>query len=196
MQEKIAYFGYGSLVNRATLRTHVLDAMPARLSGWRRCWRTRPNAPDFSPALLSVRPDDGAEIDGLLILDRAEHLPAVDLREANYERRPVSPHRLAVASLTEAVPLYIYEAKSGPVERRSSHILQSYLDAVLQGFLREHGAEAVERFIAETEGFDLPILPDRARPVYPRAVRLTADEERLFDRLLDAAGVARLAARP
>ena len=37
----IAYFGYGSLVNRATLRTNVVGAGRARLKGWRREWQGR-----------------------------------------------------------------------------------------------------------------------------------------------------------
>jgi hypothetical protein len=40
--EVVGYFGYGSLVNRATLRTEILAAIPARLNGWRRTWRPRP----------------------------------------------------------------------------------------------------------------------------------------------------------
>ena len=39
----IAYFGYGSLVNRTTLRTDYVAAQPVRLNGWRRCWRPRAN---------------------------------------------------------------------------------------------------------------------------------------------------------
>ena len=50
----VAYFGYGSLVNRATLRTEIVDMVPARLSGWRRCWRHRPDMPGFPAALLTV----------------------------------------------------------------------------------------------------------------------------------------------
>ncbi|MEK1890750.1 MAG: gamma-glutamylcyclotransferase, partial [Phyllobacterium sp.] len=51
----VAYFGYGSLVNRQTLRTEIVDAVPARLHGWRRLWRPRPDMPGFPAALLSIR---------------------------------------------------------------------------------------------------------------------------------------------
>ena len=72
--------------------------------------------------------------------------------------------------------------------RHEPPILQSYLDAVLQGFLTEHGEDAVARFIRETDGFHLPILRDREHPIYPRAVELPPHERDLFDRLLQAAG--------
>lgn len=193
----IAYFGYGSLVNRATLRTEIVDAVPARLSGWRRLWRPRPDMPGFPAALLSVRVEEGASVDGLLVFDRAENLAAVDAREAHYHRRTVRHERLEVAGSRPCnCPTFVYEAKTElpvmpqpPLMPQPPRILQSYLDAVLQGFLIEHGEAAVRRFIDETEGFDLPILRDRAAPRYPRAVRLEPIERDLFDGLLAATGM-------
>jgi hypothetical protein len=191
----VAYFGYGSLVNRATLRTRVVDAVPARLSGWRRCWRSRPDAPGPTPALLSVRPQADAAVDGLLVFDQAENLAAVDLREAHYDRRSVSPDQLEVIGalqdgwLADGCPVFVYEAKYATAGAHASYILQSYLDAVMQGFLREHGEESARRFVMETEGFDLAVLRDRENPLYPRAVTLSATERELFDRLLAARGI-------
>ncbi|KGF67599.1 hypothetical protein LL06_21370, partial [Hoeflea sp. BAL378] len=46
----VGYFGYGSLVNRRTLHPGVVAAWPARLSGWRRTWRARP---DMGPTPLA-----------------------------------------------------------------------------------------------------------------------------------------------
>src|SRR6185312_7370829 len=71
----VAYFGYGSLVNRATLRTDIVDIVPARLVVWRRYWRPRPDMPGFPAALLTVRREPGCYCDGVLIVDRAENLP-------------------------------------------------------------------------------------------------------------------------
>lgn len=187
----IAYFGYGSLVNRATLRTEIVHAVPARLSGWRRSWRPRPDMPGFPAALLTVRAEEGASVDGLLVFDRAENLPAVDRREAHYDRKVVTHDRLASDHvLPEGLPVFVYEARAEiPFAEHEPPILQSYLDAVLQGFLIEHGASAVARFIAETENFHLPILRDRDAPIYPRSVMITPDEQAMFDRLLEDAGM-------
>lgn len=179
----VAYFGYGSLVNRATLRTEIVDMMPARLVGWRRCWRPRPDMPGFPAALLTVRREPGACCDGVLIIDRAENLAAVDAREARYRRVRLGAAELQLPRPLEGdVPLYVYEADPDlPPHREPPLILQSYLDAVMQGFLQMHGEEGLRRFFAETEGFETPMLTDRAAPAYPRAVALSAVEAALFD---------------
>ncbi|WP_279479851.1 gamma-glutamylcyclotransferase [Aureimonas sp. SK2] len=184
----VAYFGYGSLVNRATLRTKFLGIRRATVTGWRRFWMPRP-AP--VPALLSVRPHEGFETQGVVVYDRADHLPVVDEREAGYLRRVVMPGHVRIeAEPAEGVPLFIYEAS--PVELDAAEagatILQSYLDAVLQGFLSLYGEAGVVRFVEETEGFETAVLADRARPLYPRAVTLSTGEAALFDRLILARG--------
>lgn len=184
----VAYFGYGSLVNRATLRTVIVHAAPARLTGWRRFWRARPDMPGFPAALLTVRPESGAACDGLIVFDRAENLAAVDAREARYRRVALTSEAIETAAPPPAgCPLYVYEAEPDlPLHREPPTIPRSYLDAVLQGFLVEHGETGLARFLAETDGFDTPIHDDRSAPVYPRAVVLTDAERTLFDRLLAA----------
>ena len=189
----VAYFGYGSLVNRVTHRTSILGAVPGRLSGWQRLWRPRPDmADDVSGgreiALLTAGRRAEAAIDGLLVFDRVENLPSVDQREACYHRRPLDAANLTFfgEAPPSLPPLYIYEAfEAVPVVRQPPPILRSYLDAVMQGFMREFGEEGVHRFVDETGGFaDTPICEDRAAPVYPRAVRLSPEEEALFTSLL------------
>ena len=182
----VAYFGYGSLVNRATHRTAILHAVPARLKGWRRTWRPRPDMPGFPAALLSVRPEPDALCDGLVVFDRAENLSAVDAREARYRRLELAPDSLETAApLPTGLPLYVYVAQTDiPPHREPPMILRSYLDAVLQGFLAEHGEAGVSRFLAETDGFETPIHDDRHRPIYPRAVDLAEHEAALFADLL------------
>ena len=182
----VAYFGYGSLVNRATHRTAIVDAIPARLTGWRRCWRPRPDMPGFPAALLSVRAEPGAACDGLVVIDRAANLAAVDQREARYRRAAVEPGVLETSRPIPAnCPVYVYVAEDHiPAHPDPARILRSYLDAVLQGFLEVHGEEGVRRFIFETHGFDTPVHDDRAAPIYPRAVRLSEAEKALFERYL------------
>ncbi|MDF1607409.1 gamma-glutamylcyclotransferase [Hoeflea sp. YIM 152468] len=214
----VGYFGYGSLVNRATLRTGIVAAWPARLGGWRRTWRPRPEmeresgsdtgqgtgvgfAGGLRPSLLSahpvVEPPSGlapkAGIDGLLVIDFAENLAAVDAREFRYHRRDISLADLTFASGVPApaagvaaqIRLHVYEARHEPPPVNGpSPILRSYLDAVMQGFYREFGPEGVHRFVTETHAFDTPIHEDRHAPLYPRAVKLSPREIGVFEAAL------------
>ena len=187
----VAYIGYGSLANRETLRTDFLHAQPVRLHGWRRCWRPRkhgdPIVTDPPTSLLSARRVADGFIDGLLVFDRRSNLPAVDERERTYDRVPVP--RDQVEGLGKGLPaceIYVYEAQTNAAPHDPQHpILQSYLDAVFQGFMREFGPSGVHHFLATTDGFERSVHADRHKPHYPRSVRLTDDERALFDRLLD-----------
>lgn len=190
----VGYFGYGSLANPATLRTDVAASVPARLAGWRRVFRDRPaRAPKFGgigPAVLTAEADCNAAIDGMLVIDRLENLPAVDQRENLYRRVTVAADALAFAGERPplALPLYVYERDYEPeATGNPSPILRSYLDAVMQGFLHGFGEEGLCRFVAETAGLGRPIVEDRDEPVYPRAVWLTGDEAALFSRVLNEA---------
>lgn len=187
----VAYFGYGSLANRATHRTDIVHAVPARLEGRRRAWRPRPDMPGFSAALLSVEAHETSSCDGLLVFDLADNLPAVDRREARYVRRDVAHATLLLDfAIPASCPVYVYEAQTElPPHREPPLILRSYLDAVLQGFLHHHGEEGVHRFVDETDNWHIGIVDDRAAPLYPRPVRLSAAERGFFDQVLGAAGV-------
>ena len=63
-------------------------------------------------------------------------------------------------------------------------ILLSYLDVVVQGYLRVFGQSGAESFFATSRGWDTPIRDDRANPVYARAQTLTRTETALVDRHL------------
>lgn len=184
--ELVAYFGYGSLVNRATLSASVVDASPARLSGWARRWRPRPDMPGFPAALLTVSRSQGAAMDGLVVFDRRENLETVDRREARYHRREIDPADVSThKKIPSGCPLYVYEAMEElPVHREPPRILRSYLNVVMQGFLVEHGIGGVGRFVAETADFHVPIHEDSHAPVYPRHVAISDTERDLFHSLL------------
>jgi hypothetical protein len=206
----VAYFGYGSLVNRATLRTGIVAAHRARLKGWRRSWRSRPDggpspsqtaAAGVTPSFLTAGRAADAAIDGLLIVDYAHNLAAVDAREFHYHRRRIRLEDLDLAEpsgvagngeregqgLGSEIALYVYEGRTDlPHAPAPAPILRSYLDAVMQGFLREFGEAGLHRFVAETDAFHTPIHEDREAPLYPRAVTLSADEADLFETALHA----------
>ena len=186
----VAYFGYGSLVNPRTLRTKFLGIRRAEAAGWRRTWLPREAGEEMS--LLSVKRDEGAGVHGVVVYDLVDHLPAVDEREAGYARRVVDLSRLTVETppLSD-IPVYIYEAHPAAptAEDRQSAILQSYLDAVMQGFRMLYGEAGLKRFVEETHGFETWLFADRHEPLYPRSVMLEEGEAALFDRLLALRGL-------
>lgn len=181
------FFGYGSLVNRAS--HSFAGAVPAQLTGWRRIWRHT----DLRPvAYLTVVPDAHAEIDGLIAPVPDADWPALDAREAAYIRAPAAhqvrhplPHSPEIAVYT--IPEGMHAAPS-----RAHPILLSYLDVVVQGYFREFGAAGVQRFFDTTHGWDAPLLDDRSSPHYPRHQSLTDEERELTDRHLDRLGVSLL----
>ncbi len=186
--EIVAYFGYGSLVNPATHRTATVHCERAHLRGYRRAWQERPDEAEHPIALLTAapEPDEAIELSGLIVFDRAENLPAVDEREAGYDRLALAPDRLRLdrpdAALPD-MPIYVYRARAPARPETVHHILQSYLDAVLQGYLHQFGPEGARAFVRHTARFDTPVLRDRDEPLYPRAVRLSGDERGFIDAL-------------
>jgi hypothetical protein len=190
--ELFAYFGYGSLVNRDTHRTRTLGAVKATVNGWRRHWQGRSYHSDDFHSMLSVKPDVSHDLPGLLVFDHITSLQAMDEREGGYDRRVIDPARLKIeADLDFDGPVYIYEGRAPMVNGQRHGILQSYLDAVLQGYMNEYGQDHVVRFLTETHAFDnTPVIKDRHAPRYSRPVRLGDKERDLFDELLRSHGVA------
>ncbi len=174
------FFGYGSLVNRAT--HNYPDAHPAQLQGWRRVW-VKTLARDA--VFLSVEPDPATTIDGLIAAVPNADWAALDLREAAYERilsgEAVSHDLRPMPEVSH----YAVTNTAGPTTA-DNYIILSYLDIVVKGFLDEFGLEGVERFFATTQGWETPVLNDRAAPRYPRYHQLSADEEALVDKHLAA----------
>lgn len=174
-------FGYGSLVNR---RTHAYsEAAPARLSGWRRVWRHTRLRP---VAFLTAVPDPGAEIDGLVARIEGPDWTALDERERAYDR-------VAAVEVTHGLKhrpaVSVYTIPEGKHPRApESHLLLSYIDTVVQGFLAEFGEDGVRRFFATTHGWDAPVADDRARPIYGRHQSLAARERALVDENLATLG--------
>lgn len=185
------FFGYGSLVNR---RTHGFDqAHPARVQGWRRAWRATALR---QVAYLTVLPDAACSIDGLIAAVPGQDWAALDAREAAYARVTVSDAVVHGLDWQPEIVIYAIPDGAHAAPDADSPILQSYLDVVMQGFLHQFGAEGLARFLATTDGWQAPILQDRADPVYPRHQTLDPAERRLFDGLLDDHGVRRMAMLP
>ena len=87
-----------------------------------------------------------------------------------------------------AAQVYAVAPETMVVQADPAPILMSYLDVVVQGYLREFGERGARDFFATTDGWDTPVLNDRAAPRYPRAQVLTGAETALVDALLAAVG--------
>ncbi|RAH97030.1 gamma-glutamylcyclotransferase [Acuticoccus sediminis] len=168
-------FGYGSLVNRNTLPPHV-SAEPVSLKGWRRAWRASSVAHAGGVCALSVVPGDDT-IEGLLVTFDDDYRPVIDAREYRYDA-------LAAEALGAGALIFRANAEADRFGDAGNPVHLSYVDVVIQGFLREFGEAGVERFMATTDGWHVPILDDRAAPRYPRAQQLTENERDLSDRML------------
>lgn len=170
------FFGYGSLVNRAT--HDYARAAPARVRGWARVWR---GTSLRKVAYLSATEAPGVEIDGLIAAVPGGDWRALDRREAAYARHPLA---MVAHDLPGPLSIMIYKVEPHHVSSAAEHpILLSYLDVVVQGYLREFGETGVARFFETTRGWEVGLLDDRNAPQYPRA-QVTTDRERA---MVDAA---------
>ncbi|MDJ0630112.1 MAG: gamma-glutamylcyclotransferase family protein [Rhodobacter sp.] len=184
------FFGYGSLVNRAT--HDFEDAHPARLCGWRRAWRhTRLR----KLAFLTAVPAEGHEIEGLVAHVPGDDWVALDERERAYDRTHVTD--LTDHAVPRPIHVQVYSIPHGKhgVPDETHPVLLSYIDVVVQGYFREFGEHGVRRFFETTDGWDAPILDDRVAPIYSRSQVLAHDERGLVDdglREVDARVITRL----
>ena len=173
------FFGYGSLVNRAT---HVYTpAYRARLSGWRRAWKHTIGR--VTPYLTGV-PDAGSAIDGLVAHVPGGDWAALDLREEGYDRHAIPSGLVVEGDVPVAAQVYAVPVLSMQVQDDPAPILLSYLDVVVQGYLREFGEAGARDFFATTDGWETPVRNDRHRPRYPRHQVLTAAEQAFVDAML------------
>ena len=171
------FFGYGSLVNRAT--HDYLDPRPAKLNGWRRVWR-RTTLREV--AFLSVDPAPEVSILGLTARVPGGDWAALDARERAYARIDVAH---GVEHDREPGPTAVYRVSEGLIEGPSeaAPILLSYIDTVVAGFHDLYGVEGVAHFFATTTGWG-PIRDDRAAPIYSRAQRPPPELTSMVDRQL------------
>lgn len=172
------FFGYGSLVNRAT-HAHA-DAHPATLRGWRRMWRHTALRP---VAFLTVVPAPRSQIDGLIASVPGADWLALDDREHAYDRVTAED---VTHPLPRALDVQLYTIPDGKhgAPDRTHPVLLSYIDTVVQGYLNAFGTDGVARFFDTTDGWDAPIADDRRAPRYTRHQTLTRAERALVDQHL------------
>ncbi|QEW18880.1 putative protein involved in cation transport [Marinibacterium anthonyi] len=178
------FFGYGSLVNRAT--HGFTDAHPARIRGWKRAWRYTTLR---EVAFLTAVPDPAAEIEGMIAHVPGNDWSALDEREWAYDRHRVTDQVIHKVPRALSIAIYAVPDHSQHVPDIPHPILLSYLDVVVQGYLQVFGEDGARRFFDTTEGWDSPVLNDRAEPHYPRHQVLTAAERDFVDAELAARDV-------
>lgn len=183
----VAYFGYGSLVNPHTHRTHIIHCERATVTGFGRTWQQRSEPARYPVSFLTAcHAPSTAHLMGLLVFDHRENLPDIDRREWGYDRVLLAPDQIRLARQDVMLPdvaAYIYVARPPAPLGHHHHILQSYLDAVLQGYLHQYGEAGARDFMRTTARFDTPVVRDRAAPLYGRPVTLAPDEQAIIDRL-------------
>ncbi len=177
------FFGYGSLVKRTT--HDYRDAHRASLRGWRRAWRKSPRR---QRCFLTVVPDPDCEIEGLIAAVPGADWALLDEREAAYARLDASRSVTHPVERDLAIAVYAVPEEDAHVPGEDDPVILSYLDVVVQGFLTEYGRAGVERFFETTEGWSVPILDDRAQPIYARHRVLEAEETALVDEMLGQVG--------
>lgn len=170
------FFGYGSLVNR---NTHsYAQSHKAQLHGWRRVWRHTTWQPR---PLLTVERDPECTIDGLIAHVPNDDWNALDHREAAYDRVSVTGVVTHAGPSLIDIATYHVPVEKLPKPACDLPIVLSYVDVVVQGYLREFGEDAAAGFFRTTAGWGAPILDDRHNPHYPRHQSLTRAEQNFVD---------------
>lgn len=188
MSEPKAYsFGYGSLVNRDT---HIFrDLYKARVRGWRRRWCHWVEAPFGTCTSLTVVSDASAEVTGLVMGTPLSEHAKLNAREKGYDRI-IIPSGAIDHDGPRNIEVELYQSRHQLPGNADAPILQSYLDTVMQGFEAEFGQDGVTDFLANTDGWETPILRDRSNPKYPRVTPLSAIDAERYDAMMSEMDVS------
>ena len=79
--------------------------------------------------------------------------------------------------------MYAYVLRHAGEPTEQNPIIQSYLDVVLTGCIQQFGEAFAEQVLQTTSGLRGPILNDRERPRYPRALE-RVDHAQKIDQML------------
>ncbi len=189
----ITYFGYGSLVNSATIPPET-QITPGTLHGWVREWRVCGADPaGKGRCALTVREAPGTDILGVMAQEPFSRLDELEARERRYEKVSAIGGAFRCDAENRPGPVSLFLFRAAPEFYRWGNarhpILQSYLDCVLVGFYRIWGEVGIDHFLATTRGWHVPILRDREAALYPRSVKLQPETARLIDDKLQEIGV-------
>jgi len=88
------------------------------------------------------------------------------------------------------IAIYAVPETPADTDAQRPPILLSYLDVVLQGYLQQFGPQGANLFLETTDGWNRPILNDRAAPLYPRHQALDAAQLAFVDRAIERVAVS------
>jgi len=177
-------------VNRDTRPTGEFS-VPATLRGWRRVWGHRTSDPlrELQGTSLSIDPLDSptsGAIDGVIARMPGTDLAVLDERETGYERMALPASDFVAPADLNIDSVYVYRSLTENRLRADVEhpILQSYVDCVLEGYRSRFGEDGLTQMIETTDGWDGPLLNDREKPHYPRAVKVEASWQAHYDTLI------------
>ena len=130
--------------------------------------------------MLTVEPAEGVQIDGLVAAVPGADWAELDEREWAYDRLGATQQTDHTGP--ESAEVHLYSIPDQHRDIAALHPIRlSYLDVVIQGYLREFGQAGAERFFETTVGWDAPVMDDRSAPIYPRHQTLTLAERDFVD---------------
>lgn len=141
-------FAYGSLVNLATV-TLSITTRPATVYGFVRQWRNCRTSGTYRVCALTLQPRAGKSIDGLLI--RGGFALRTYLAERESQEKEILVRAICAGRPVDA-QTFVARTRYRRWPTAQCPIWLSYVDCVLQGYLRQFGQQGLERFMATTEG--------------------------------------------
>ena len=180
-------FGYGSLIlpeSRALTIGEHGQATPIIMKGVERSFSLVASQYGLTAVSLSLNP--AARCTGVIFPVNDEQLMLLDKREEGYDRismpmdfaEPLYKH----PTLEGVVFAYAGQDSGAPTEE--CPIVQSYLDVILTGCIKEFGVDFANVFASTTNKWD-HWLNDRQKPRYPRA--LESVDTKTIDGILERA---------
>ncbi len=192
--ENFWYFGFGSLINKATRPGNHL-MLPATLQGFTREWSYRSIGSYANVTALNILQAQGRQTTGVLVAEPLERLASLDEREHGYVRLEIDYRQLYFdqLSLPEKILLQLKKEKIYLYQACETHyfladenypILQSYIDVVIAGIIEMFDYQQAVLAVRNWQGFDRPIANDRNQPIYPRAINFTSETLKKIDNVL------------
>ena len=124
-------------------------------------------------------PADKTKLYGLIAKVPNNDWKSLDLREKGYNRK--STNCIINSGEVKSPQIYYVPEYNFSIRNNNKGLLQSYLDCVIQGYLKQFGEEIATEFFSTTDGWDITIRDDRLNPLYPRHVDLTKSERAFID---------------
>lgn len=178
-------FGFGSLVNKNSIQSSILAMKNSKILGYKRRWIEPFTVQGTVYRALGVVESGPFDfVHGVTIFVPKTTLQHLYTREASYRRLVVD----AVDEYGNIDYATTFETReAAPDEAR---IPISYVATVAEGFVDQYGANGLDKFIDNTDGWEHGIIDDSDDPVYPRPPdRLKEVIESLRPRLANVAKI-------